>query len=176
MNAPELKDNLQVKFSKKILHWEEKNPRRLYVEIEPEALREIAGYVFHELKARFAIASAVQTLAGFQILYHFSFDRSGVILSLRVRLGKKNPEIDSITEIIPAADWIEREIAELFGIAFRGASRSAAAVAERGLAGRGVPASEGLREGRKQVQGMNVQRSTSNIQRRMKKPRRGVRQ
>ncbi len=120
MDASQLKNNLTLKFSEKILKWEEKNPRRLYAGIDPGSLREIAGYIFHELKARFATAAAVQTLAGFQILYHFSLDRSGVILSLRVKLGKKDPEVDSITEIVPAADWIEREMGELFGIRFRG--------------------------------------------------------
>lgn len=97
-----------------------KNPRRLYVEIDPGEIRNISRELFANLKFRFVIASAVQTIAGFQILYHFSLDETGLILSLRVKLGKETPEVDSISDLVPAADWIEREIHELFGIRFRG--------------------------------------------------------
>lgn len=120
MDLKELKVKLNSKFPKEILNWEEKNPRRVYVEIDPGALRDIAREMFEELKFRFAIATAVQTMEGFQILYHFSSDKTGLILSLRVRLGKENPEADSIADVVPAADWIEREMFELFGIKFNG--------------------------------------------------------
>ncbi|MFH1039342.1 MAG: NADH-quinone oxidoreductase subunit C [PVC group bacterium] len=120
MNIPELKEALDLKFLDEIVSWAEKNPQRVYLEVKPAALREVAGEVFHQMGARFAIASAVQTLEGFQILYHFSFDGTGVILSLRVRLGKENPEVDSISDLVPAANWIEREMGELFGITFKG--------------------------------------------------------
>ena len=96
------------------------NPQRLYVEIDPGEIRNISRELFANLKFRFVIASAVQTLGGFQILYHFSLDETGLILSLRVKLGKEHPEVDSISDLVPAADWIEREMHELFGIRFRG--------------------------------------------------------
>ncbi len=120
MEPSELKEILQVKFPREILSWEEKNPRRLYLEIAPPALREMAGALFGELGFRFNTASGVQTPAGFQVLYHFSRDETGLILSLRVRLGEAEPEVDSIADLVPAADWIEREIHELLGIAIRG--------------------------------------------------------
>ncbi len=102
------------------MSWSEKNPRRVYVEVEPGALREVARELFADLGFRFAIASGVHTLEGFQILYHFSLDKTGLILSLRVKLGREDPEVDSIADLVPAADWIEREINELLGIKFRG--------------------------------------------------------
>ena len=120
MDLRELQDQLNTRFSEKIINWEEKNPCRVYLEIEPPALREVALELFENLKFRFCIASPVQTLAGFQILYHFSLDKTGLVLSLRVKLGKDNPEVDSILDVVPAADWIEREMSELFGIKFRG--------------------------------------------------------
>jgi len=120
MDIKDLKDKLNSKFPKEISNWEEKNPRRLYCRINPAALRAAAEELFRVLGFRFNIASAVNTLEGFQILYHFSLDKTGLILSLRVKLGKKNPEVDSIADLVPAADWIEREIYELFGIKFKG--------------------------------------------------------
>ncbi|MCX6348542.1 MAG: NADH-quinone oxidoreductase subunit C [Candidatus Aureabacteria bacterium] len=102
------------------MKWEEKNPRRVYVEVRPAAVRPAAQALFKDLGFRFSIATGMETLEGFQVLYHFSLDRTGLVLSLRVRLGKENPETDSIADLVPAADWIEREMAELLGIKFRG--------------------------------------------------------
>ena len=120
MDLKELQDQLNSAFSGDIINWTEKNPRRVYLEIAPGALRGVARKLFEDLKFRFCTASAVQTLAGFQVLYHFPFDKTGLVLSVRVKLGKDNPEIDSISDLVPAADWIEREMNELFGIKFRG--------------------------------------------------------
>ena len=39
--------------------------------------------------------------------------------SIRTRLDREAPEIESIAKICPAAEWIEREIWELLGIQFR---------------------------------------------------------
>lgn len=120
MNTQELKSELESKFPGGILKWEEKNPRRIYLSIRPGTLRKLAGHLHGQLGIRFSTASGVHLLKGFEVLYHFSLDRSGVVISLRVKPGKADPEIDSIVDLVPAADWIEREMAELLGIKFRG--------------------------------------------------------
>lgn len=120
MKATEIRQYLNSKFPKEILNWGEKNPRRIYAEIAPAALRGVARALFLDLGLRFSIASGVETLEGFQMLYHFSDDRSGVVLSVRVKLGRERPAVDTIADLVPAADWIERETAELLGIAFKG--------------------------------------------------------
>ena len=120
MRLEELKVKLEEKFPGKISDWDEKNPRRIYFGVPPEEIRELSEYLYRDLKFRFIIASGIQTLKGFQILYHFSFDAGGLIVSARVRLSKEEPEVDSIADLVPAADWIEREIFELLGIRFRG--------------------------------------------------------
>jgi Ni,Fe-hydrogenase III component G len=120
MNAAEMRTYFSSKFPSEILQWEEKSPQRIYAEIRPASVRPVAGAAFRDLGFRFSIASGVETMEGFQVLYHFSDDRSGVFLSLRVRLGKEKPAVDSIADLVPAADWIEREMAELLGIEFKG--------------------------------------------------------
>jgi len=60
----------------------------------------------------------VDNLDGMEILYHFSFDREDVIISLRVLLERENPIIESISSIIRGAINIEKEIYELLGIQF----------------------------------------------------------
>ncbi|KPL02459.1 MAG: hypothetical protein AMJ90_05710 [candidate division Zixibacteria bacterium SM23_73_2] len=54
----------------------------------------------------------------FEVIYClFSFDKKHK-LTLKVPLPRENPEIESVTPMWKAANWHEREIAELFGIKF----------------------------------------------------------
>ena len=56
-----------------------------------------------------------------EILYHFSFDTTGEMVTVRILLPDKNKlEIESMSSIIKGAEWIEREIFELLGVKFLG--------------------------------------------------------
>jgi len=113
--------DLKGKFGGKILKVEEKSPRRTYCDVRPGEIPAMAGYLFKDLSCRFATASGVDTPAGMEILYHFSCDRDGEMITLRTVLtDKKQPAIESITPIIRGAEWIEREMWELLGINFKG--------------------------------------------------------
>jgi NADH-quinone oxidoreductase subunit C len=68
---------------------------------------------------RFIIASALHSRKGFEIYYHFSMDSTGLVLNIQVVLPQENPEIESLSNMFSASNWIEREIHELFGISFR---------------------------------------------------------
>lgn len=114
-------DEIKEGLGKKIFDWQEHSARRIYFSVKAADIKEVASFLFKDLKIRFAIASGQHTPDGFEILYHFSHDKSGQILSVRVMLeDKENPQIDSITPIIRGAEWIEREMWELLGINFIG--------------------------------------------------------
>lgn len=120
MTWKEIKKDIKDKFDSKILKWYEHNDNRIYVDIGGEDLVEFSKYIFKELKARFIIASGVDTPRGeVEILYHFDFFQLPQVFSLRVFLKKPKLEIDSITPVILGAQWIEREIHELLGINFK---------------------------------------------------------
>ena len=91
---------------------------RAIITIEPGAILKITDFVFTSSGFRFIIATAVHTQKGFEIYYHFSFDPLGYILNLHVILPHDKPEIESLANKFSAANWIEREIHELFGIIF----------------------------------------------------------
>ena len=108
-------------FGSKVLKVYKKNGRRAYVDIYPKDAVDFTRYMFKDLGLRFNIASAVDDFDSIEILYHFSYDPSGVIISVRAILNDKdNPSIDTITHVTKAAWWIEREIHELFGVEFDG--------------------------------------------------------
>ncbi|MDO9576059.1 MAG: NADH-quinone oxidoreductase subunit C [bacterium] len=115
-----IEDIVKEKLGKRVLNWVKKNERRYYIEISKKDLEESVKILFKDLGLRFSIASGVDTIDNFEILYHFSADREDKFFSLRVKISKENPEVPCISGIITAAKWIEREIWELLGINFTG--------------------------------------------------------
>ncbi len=118
MKPEELTDTLKAGFEKDLLKLERLGERRLSAHIAPGAIVNVARFMHVHLKFRFIIASAMHTKKGIEILYHFSDDSSGNLINVQVVLDEKRPEIESLTGIFAAADWIEREMHELFGINF----------------------------------------------------------
>jgi len=111
-------DELKNTFSNEILASEQRNDRRITLSIDPDALLPLSEHLFRELGFRFIIASALHTKKGFEIYYHFSLDSTGLVLNLHVILDKVKPEIESLSNMFEATNWIEREMHELFGINF----------------------------------------------------------
>jgi len=116
-----IRDEIKEKLADKIIDWYEHSPRRVYISIKPSDLKETVQVLFKEFNLRFVTASGCDTPKGLEILYHFSFDKTGEIISIRVLIeNKKKPEIDSLATLFPAAEWIEREMWEMLGINFLG--------------------------------------------------------
>jgi NADH-quinone oxidoreductase subunit C len=111
-------EKFKEKFNSEILEILIKNQRRVTISIRPDSLVSIATYLFKVAGLRFIIASALQTRRGFEIHYHFSKDSTGLVLNIHVILDKDNPQIESLSNMFNASNWIEREIHELFGINF----------------------------------------------------------
>jgi len=121
MTVDNLLQKISERFGDRILASDARSAKRLYVDIYPKDIVDIARYLFKELGLRFNIASGVDDFDGIEILYHFSYDPSGVIVTVRAILkDKDNPHIDTITTVTRSAWWIEREIHELFGVEFDG--------------------------------------------------------
>jgi len=121
MKIDALIKNIQDKFGAKVLKVYKQNERRGYIDIYPKDVVDFTKYIFKDLGLRFNIASAVDDFNSMEILYHFSDDPDGVVISIRAIIKDKNdPHVDTITAITKSAWWIEREIHELFGIEFDG--------------------------------------------------------
>jgi len=111
-------EKLSDQFKTGILEIEIKNQRRVIVTIKPDFLLNMAGYLYKDSGFRFIIATAIHTRRGFEIHYHFSRDSEGLILNLHVILNRDKPEVESLSNMFNASNWIEREMHELFGINF----------------------------------------------------------
>lgn len=121
MKIDALIKNIQDKFGARVLKVYKQNERRGYIDIYPKDVVDFTKYIFKDLGLRFNIASAVDDFNSMEILYHFSDDPDGVVISIRAIIKDKNdPHVDTITAVTKSAWWIEREIHELFGIEFDG--------------------------------------------------------
>ena len=96
---------------------------RYYIRSKPTHIRSITQLLVKELEGRLvAISANDEGIQGFDLVYHFDFSHqeTGLHVALKIRLPRKNPKIDSVTEIAWSANWAERELMDLMGISFEG--------------------------------------------------------
>lgn len=92
--------------------------------IEPQRVREVARFLKEEPQLEFNFlnaVSAVDYIEHFEVLYHLtSFEHNhSAVVKTRV-YGRENPSVPSVVEIWPGADFQEREVWDLMGVAFEG--------------------------------------------------------
>jgi len=113
-------NDIKSKFGEKIEVFE-RSKRRTYINVyQKDIAVDIVELLFKELGARLSTISAVDLRGGIELLYHMTCDKEGLTISVRTTARKPAPKIESITGFIEGADWIEREIHELFGVLFIG--------------------------------------------------------
>ena len=120
MNREAFIESIKEKFKESITGFTDRSPKRVFFEIDPRCIKELTKYLFYDVKARFNIATGVDTRFHIEVLYHFTVEKLRLILSFRTKLDREKPSIDSITPLIKGAEWIEREMHELIGIDFIG--------------------------------------------------------
>lgn len=84
------------------------------------ALRDMDGVRCNYLSC----LAAVDWKDAIEVAYHlFNLDDPNVRIVVKVRLpyeGDEQPEVDSVTDLWPTANWHEREAYDLLGVRFRG--------------------------------------------------------
>lgn len=120
-----IKEEVKNALKDKIKEWVIKNPKRIYFAIDKKDIIAVAAYLYKNMKMRLSTITGIDKENFFELLYHFSFDKTGEMFSVRISLDKESPEIDSLVNIFMASDWVEREIHEMLGIKFIGHPRLA---------------------------------------------------
>ena len=95
----------------------------LTLEIAPASIVSVCGFLKHECKfIRLSTVTAVDRYPAaprFEVVYHLHSIERKERLRLKCRLNGDQPEIESVTSVWRSANWYEREVFDLFGIAFR---------------------------------------------------------
>jgi formate hydrogenlyase subunit 5 len=122
LSEHQLKERLIETFSEAIVSTEITVPRIIYITIKASFISSICRYLF-EQGARFVISIATDFFAKenkIDVSHIFSFDEDGLTVVIRSQANPSNPTMDSISPVIPAANWAERECRDMLGIDFIG--------------------------------------------------------
>jgi Ni,Fe-hydrogenase III component G len=112
-----IKESLAAKFGDKI-NVNITRRHRMFVDVARDDLVSVVNFLYnnHEIMHTSTI-SAVDVGRDIEILYHL-FGKE-VAVTVRTRTPKDNPEVDTITSIMPGALFYEREIQDLLGVKVR---------------------------------------------------------
>ncbi len=64
--------------------------------------------------------TAVETKEGFTMIYRIGAYGSPLFVTVKTNLAKETPQVVSLTNLWASADWLEREVYDMFGITFSG--------------------------------------------------------
>ncbi len=123
MTAQSFGDSLKNKFGDKLLEVEAAGVDQLYVRIVPECLVEVADYLYNDEGCRFVINSGTDRRehnGKFLITHFFAQDEENLYIAVHAEVDGNDPRIDSITPVVPAANWSEREARDMVGVAPEG--------------------------------------------------------
>jgi len=116
MNREELENKLS-EIKGKLISIEQTTDNRIYLLCESENSYAVNKFLFEDVRCRFVIASGIDAEDCFEVLYHYAYDKLGLIITLKAFIrDRENPAIESIAPFLPAAEWIEREIHDILGI------------------------------------------------------------
>ena len=119
MIAREMFEEFKARFGPLIQRADLPSDSRLYVFVDRPAVRHVCQHIFRELDARYvaSIGSDDRPFSGtFLVAHNFAFDKDHLLCSVLTQLPESNLKIDSITAVVPAAGWAEREMRDLLGI------------------------------------------------------------
>jgi NADH-quinone oxidoreductase subunit C len=94
--------------------------------VRPDALIKIVDFLKHDPRLQFDFLvdiTAVDYLERkprFDVVYHFLSLPYNRRLRLKVAVDAEEPVLDSLTPLWGSADWLEREVWDMFGIRFVG--------------------------------------------------------
>ncbi len=94
-----------------------------YLTVEKDAAVKLCDHIYHHFNAPLVSLFATDERkkdGQFKVHYVFSLDRDDAFIIIRINVDEKTPYYPSLTHKIPAANWYEREIQDMFGLIPRG--------------------------------------------------------
>ncbi|HEY5000620.1 MAG TPA: NADH-quinone oxidoreductase subunit C [Candidatus Cryosericum sp.] len=123
MTAEKIRQLLEQTLTKGRVACTGQGKRRVLIDVDAGDIKESVLAVLQCERRRFVTIVAVDNGLDIELLYNFSLD--GVLVTLRASVRKETSTIDTIAQIVPGAEFVEKEVSELFGIEFVGHLRRA---------------------------------------------------
>ncbi len=123
MENNQLVNKLTGKFADKVKELE-LNPAQAAVISDKDTLVDLVKYIKEDDEIAIDYLSSLSAVDyledGMEMVYHFCSIKHHHKLTIKVKLDREKPEIPTIMEVFPAANWFEREAWELFGVDIKG--------------------------------------------------------
>ncbi len=110
---------LRKEFEKEILE-EKLSLNEIYLTVKKNAAVRVCDYLYHHLDDPLVSIFAADKRRNdgcFNLSYVFSVDRTDAFIIIKINIDEKDQHFSSITHKIPSANWYEREIQDMFGLA-----------------------------------------------------------
>jgi len=116
-------DEVLRRFSGRIESVAAPRPNEIYFRVGMELVSGFCAHLYRTWNARLAIVFAEDNRAAegaYHLYYVFALDVLHGFFILRVPVGADEPRFASLTDAIPAVNWQEREIQDLYGLRLEG--------------------------------------------------------
>ena len=117
----ETSNNIVIDEKFEVKHLDKTSDDTEVIDVSKEKLVEFATYLKMHVNTQFNMllsVSGVDKTDCFEVVYHLFSTVFNKKLILKVKLDKKNPNVESLSGLYSAADWHERETYDLLGINF----------------------------------------------------------
>lgn len=95
-----------------------------FIRVEADAIVEVCSYLKQECNFIYLAdvfgADRFTSKERFEVIYNLVSLKDQIRLFVKVYLEENNPVIDSVTTVWKSANWVEREVYDMFGVEFTG--------------------------------------------------------
>lgn len=120
MKETELIDTLRGRFPELAEAGEIHRVRSVFMEVPQPLLMQILRYAKLDLHfGQLCTITGLDAVDHFEVLYHISRD-DGMVLSLKIKVDREHPSIESVLPIYNGATFYEREVEGMLGIPVEG--------------------------------------------------------
>ncbi|HOX57605.1 MAG TPA: NADH-quinone oxidoreductase subunit C [Candidatus Paceibacterota bacterium] len=115
--------DLTERFGERIQPVQVARPNEVYLQAPTELVPGLCAQLYRKCNARLVslFADDARAHAGvFHLYYAFALDTAHGFIILRVPVSPAHPQFTSLTNALPAVNWQEREIQDLFGLRLEG--------------------------------------------------------
>lgn len=110
---------LSEKLGEKILQIQTPQPGKVFVRVDAGVHRDVLRIMLDkDESAGISAITGVDLGETIELMYHVRMH--GTIVTIRTEVPREDARIRSITDLIPGANFQEREVTDLFGVAFEG--------------------------------------------------------
>ena len=123
LTIEQVAEGLMAAFGDELTDVSVQEPDTVVARLGRDKLKSVARRL-HDLDGRayemLNFIAAVDRLTHFESVYHLYSYASNTCLQLHVEVPRSKPEVDSVTDVWPSADWHEREAWDMMGIKYLG--------------------------------------------------------